>query len=64
MKAQEVTIDPRVAREKTGNNIRNGHKNSGPCTSYRVEVVSHTPEGRKTAWFFSEIPLTRIIKKC
>ena len=28
LKAQEVTIDPRIARERTGKKIRSGHENS------------------------------------
>lgn len=34
MKAQEMIIDPRIARERTGTNIRNGHKNSEFRTVY------------------------------
>lgn len=34
LKTQEVTVDPRIAREGTGKNTRNGHKNSEFRTVY------------------------------
>lgn len=34
MKTQEVTVDPRIARERIGKNITNGHKNSEFRTVY------------------------------